>query len=186
VANEVPDFARAAGLDAVAPGGAPRAPRLFDGSCDSAWEILRTIPDPEIPVVSVVDLGIVRAVEINGETLRVTMTPTYAGCPATELIQREIRENLQQAGAAGVEITLALSPAWTTDWITPSARLALQRYGIAPPCATRDAHTMAFKPRCPRCASTQTELVSAFGATPCKALFRCVACGEPFDYFKPL
>ncbi len=178
-------FAHVAGLDAVLPSALADAPQ-FDGSLDSAWEILRAIPDPEIPVISIVDLGIVRAVGLIANGVRVTVTPTYAGCPATELIQREIIDALTRAGVSQVELAISLTPAWTTDWIAPAAREALNRYGIAPPCATREAHTLAFKPRCPRCASIHTELVSAFGATPCKALFRCISCREPFDYFKPL
>jgi ring-1,2-phenylacetyl-CoA epoxidase subunit PaaD len=136
------------------------------------WSVLREVSDPEIPVVSVVDLGIVRSVEGD----RVVITPTYTGCPATQVIERDIRAALDAAGYRDVRIETVLSPPWTTDWISGEGRAKLHAYGIAPP--TRQAV------ECPQCGSTQTEEISRFGSTPCKALWRCTACAEPFDLFK--
>lgn len=159
-----------------------------------AWEILKRVPDPEIPVISVTELGIVRDVQVSDADVDVVVTPTYSGCPATEAIERSIREALSAAGAAQVRVTTQLSPAWTTDWITPAARDKLRAYGIAPPgpvVAPPAGQPLRFMPRpaqadCPRCGSADTERLSAFGATACKALYRCRACREPFEYFKPL
>jgi ring-1,2-phenylacetyl-CoA epoxidase subunit PaaD len=136
------------------------------------WAVLNEVADPEIPVVSVVELGIVRSVEPD----RVVITPTYTGCPATQVIERDIRDALDAAGYRRVAIATALSPAWTTDWITPEGRSKLRAYGIAPP--TRAGV------ECPQCGSSDTEEISRFGSTPCKALWRCRACAEPFDLFK--
>ncbi len=137
------------------------------------WSVLKTVPDPEIPVVSVVDLGIVRGVEAG----RVLITPTYSGCPATEVIERSIREALDAAGYRAIAVETVLAPPWTTDWISDSAREKLEAYGIAPP-------ELAAAATCPRCGSTDTEQVSRFGSTPCKAQWRCRSCLEPFDRFK--
>ena len=135
--------------------------------------VLATVMDPEIPVVSVVDLGIVRDVTAD----RVRITPTYSGCPATEVIERTIREALDAAGYRDVAIETELSPPWTTDWITDQGKAALKAYGIAPP-------ELAKVATCPQCGSTDTEEVSRFGSTPCKAQWRCKTCLEPFDRFK--
>lgn len=159
-----------------------------------AWDILKRVPDPEIPVISVTELGIVRDVRVSDADVDVVVTPTYSGCPATEAIERSIREALGAAGARHVRVTTQLSPAWTTDWITAEARDKLREYGIAPPGPVAVApagQPLRFMPRpaqadCPRCGSTDTERLSAFGATACKALYRCRACREPFEYFKPL
>ena len=137
------------------------------------WAVLKGVPDPEIPVVSVLDLGIVRSVEED----KVTITPTYSGCPATQFIEQSIREALDAAGYRDVEIETALSPPWTTDWISEEGKEKLRAYGIAPP-------ELAKAATCPRCGSTDTEEVSRFGSTPCKAQWRCKACLEPFDRFK--
>ena len=137
------------------------------------WEVLAGVPDPEIPVVSIVDLGIVRAVTDQ----QVTITPTYSGCPATAFIERSVREALDASGYRDVAVETTLSPAWTTDWISESGKDALRRYGIAPP-------ELAKAATCPQCGSTDTEEVSRFGSTPCKAQWRCKACLEPFDRFK--
>jgi ring-1,2-phenylacetyl-CoA epoxidase subunit PaaD len=151
------------------------------------WAVLATGSDPEIPVVSVVDLGIVREVEVGPVGVRIVITPTYAGCPATEVIRADITRALATAGIAQVTTETRLAPSWTTDWIAPAAREALRAYGIAPPCAVaQEQATLAFRPACPRCGSHHTELLSRFGATPCKALYRCLHCCEPFDFFKPL
>jgi len=173
-----------------------------------AW--LESVMDPEVPVVSVVGLGIVRDVvwhDTRGEQagagmgrLQVIVTPTYSGCPATEVIAQSIRAELQLHGVDMVEVTTRLSPAWTTDWMTTTAREALRQYGIAPPVgpapgradgsqvidiasllSTRDRPAVP----CPQCGSTRTRLLSQFGSTACKALYRCNSCLEPFDYFKP-
>jgi ring-1,2-phenylacetyl-CoA epoxidase subunit PaaD len=143
--------------------------------------VLADVPDPEIPAVSVIDLGIVR--DIDAETATVVVTPTYTGCPATVVIERSIRAALDAAGLAKVAIRQRLDPPWTTDWITDAGREKLRAYGIAPPPAS--ASLRAAQPVvCPRCASAATEEISRFGSTPCKALWRCQACGEPFDTFK--
>jgi ring-1,2-phenylacetyl-CoA epoxidase subunit PaaD len=136
------------------------------------WEVLRQVPDPEIPVVSVVDLGIVRAVTPD----KVTITPTYTGCPATQVIERDIRDALDAAGYRQVAIETVLSPPWTTEWISEEGKARLEAYGIAPPGRS--------EVRCPQCGSAETEEISRFGSTPCKALWRCRACAEPFDLFK--
>lgn len=157
-----------------------------------AWEVLRRVPDPEIPVISVTDLGIVREVVAGDEGVEVVVTPTYAGCPATEVIRASIEEALRAAGAVSVRISTRLDPPWTTDWIAPEARKRLREYGIAPPHALPlDEQPIMFAPRllpveCPRCGSSDTERLSQFGATACKALYRCRTCREPFEYFKPL
>jgi ring-1,2-phenylacetyl-CoA epoxidase subunit PaaD len=161
--------------------------QTWDGSVAGLWTLVARIPDPEIPVISIVDLGIVRDIHLTDGSVTVTMTPTYAGCPATEVIRHEIETTLRAVGINSVTVQLQLAPAWTTDWITPAAREALRRYGIAPPCAVAESNRpVHFRPACPRCGSHQTALLSAFGATPCKALYRCNACREPFDFFKPL
>ena len=136
------------------------------------WAVLAEVADPEIPVISVVELGIVRSVEPD----RVVITPTYTGCPAAQVIERDIRAALDAAGYRRVRIETILSPAWTTDWISPEGRRKLRAYGIAPP--TRSAV------ECPQCGSAETEEISRFGSTPCKSLWRCRACAEPFDLFK--
>jgi ring-1,2-phenylacetyl-CoA epoxidase subunit PaaD len=136
------------------------------------WAVLAEVADPEIPVISVIELGIVRSVEPH----RVVVTPTYTGCPATQVIERDIRAALDAAGYRQVRIDTALSPAWTTDWISEEGRAKLLAYGIAPP--RRQAVL------CPQCGSSDTEEISRFGSTPCKALWRCRACAEPFDLFK--
>lgn len=155
-----------------------------------AWDILKRVPDPEIPVISVIELGIVREVLADDDGVDVIVTPTYSGCPATEAIERSIREALSAAGAGAVRVTTRLAPPWTTDWIEADAREKLRAYGIAPPGARAAEATqpLAFVPRiaCPRCGSRDTERLSQFGATACKALHRCRACREPFEYFKPL
>ena len=140
---------------------------------DDIRAVLETVMDPEIPVVSVVDLGIVRDVADD----RVTITPTYSGCPATEVIERSIREALDAAGYRGVKVETELSPPWSTDWITDKGKAALNAYGISPP-------ELAKAATCPQCGSTETEEVSRFGSTPCKAQWRCKDCLEPFDRFK--
>jgi ring-1,2-phenylacetyl-CoA epoxidase subunit PaaD len=159
-------------------------------TAEQAWEVLRHVPDPEIPAISVTDLGIVRDVRARSDGIDVVVTPTYSGCPATEVIEQSIRDALTSAGAREVRVETRLAPPWTTDWIAADARERLREYGIAPPGARVAAGTapLAFMPRieCPRCGSRATERLSQFGSTACKALYRCRDCLEPFEYFKPI
>lgn len=157
---------------------------------DQAWDILDRVPDPEIPVISVTELGIVRDVQAAADGVDVVVTPTYSGCPATDVIERSICDALSAAGARAVRVRRQLSPAWSTDWMSATARERLREFGIAPPgdVAAAETQPLHFAPRivCPRCASSNTERLAQFGSTACKALYRCRACREPFDYFKPL
>lgn len=156
----------------------------------TVWDILSRVPDPEIPAVSVVDLGIVREVRLDRGALEVVITPTYSGCPATDVIARDVTAALRKNGYPDARVTTALSPAWTTDWITDAGREKLRAFGIAPPprMARRIKSLLGEDPAvsCPRCGSADTRKVSNFGSTPCKAHFTCNACLEPFDYFKCL
>lgn len=156
---------------------------------DRAWEVLRSIPDPEIPVLSIVDLGVVRRVDWGQGGLQVDVTPTYSGCPAAELILAQVRQALVSAGFESADVNEVLAPPWTTDWISEHGREKLRGYGIAPPEQATGRRGL-FGPRvsvaCPRCGSRSTDCVSEFGSTPCKAQYRCLQCLEPFDYFKCL
>ena len=148
------------------------------------FEILSHVPDPEIPCVSIIDLGIVREVRV-GEPSSVVITPTYTGCPATLAMHAAIRVALDSAGLADVRVETTLSPPWTTDWISDEGREKLHAYGIAPPPKGAGKHSLRDEQaECPRCGSSRTEEISRFGSTPCKSLNRCLACGEPFDRFK--
>ena len=154
-----------------------------------AWNALRTVEDPEIPAISIVELGLVRFVNAQPSGwLEVGLSPTYVGCPATEVIRRAAKDALQEAGVGDVEVTHVLSPAWSSDWITEVGRRKLHAYGIVPPEHTvsnmRDILRADRPVACPRCQSVDTERLSEFGSTPCKALHRCRACLEPFEYFK--
>ena len=152
------------------------------------WAILESVKDPEIPVLSVVDLGIAREVNVFDEAVEVVITPTYSGCPATSTIEHDIYNALEQHGFFGSQITTVLSPPWTTDWMTESGRRKLREYGIAPPeKGTGDKRALIGRQpdiACPHCGSGETELISEFGSTACKSLYRCTSCLEPFDYFK--
>lgn len=156
-----------------------------------AWRVLGAVPDPEIPVISVCELGIVREVRTDEDAVTVVVTPTYSGCPATELIAQSIRDALTGAGARQVTVETQLAPAWTTDWIAPEAARRLESYGIVPP-GTQSAdgsQAIRFVPKaltCPRCGSKRTTRLAEFGSTACKALWRCEDCREPFEYFKPI
>lgn len=155
----------------------------------AAWAVLDGVLDPEVPVLSVCDLGIVREVTVRENGTDVVLTPTYSGCPATEVIADSVREALESAGFGPVQVEQRLAPAWSSDWISEQGREKLRRYGIAPPsgnAAVLPIRLMARGIPCPRCESLQTERLSAFGATACKALYRCLACREPFEYFKPI
>lgn len=159
-----------------------------------AWAVLGQVLDPEVPALSVCDLGIVREVRFDAAGLTVWLTPTYSGCPATEAIESAVRDALQLAGFGAVRTELRRAPAWTTDWISPEGRAKLKAYGIAPPAHLQAAPDGTMPIRimrresvaCPRCESTDTERLSAFGSTACKALYRCRACREPFEHFKPI
>ncbi|MDB5193477.1 MAG: paaJ [Segetibacter sp.] len=150
------------------------------------WELLDQVYDPEVPVLSIVDLGIVRKVEIEGLVVTITITPTYSGCPAMDVISMNIRLHLLQNGITDIKIVQALSPAWTTDWMTEKGKQKLKAYGIAPPVGKSfDQQWMEdVQVECPNCRSNNTRLLSEFGSTSCKALFQCNDCKEPFDYFK--
>lgn len=153
-------------------------------SAGDIWRLLEDVPDPEIPAVSVVDLGIVRGVEQAGDEVVVTVTPTYSGCPATAAIRLDIEKALRARGFDRVRVESRLAPPWTTDWISAEGRAKLRAYGIAPPEPGGCAGTAAAPVACPRCGSLRTERVSQFGSTPCKAQHRCADCLEPFDRFK--
>jgi len=147
-------------------------------STDMIWDWLGQVPDPEIPVISVVDLGIVRDVRWDDDTVEVAVTPTYSGCPATTVISLDIETALRDRGLDKVRIKTQISPPWTTDWMSDAGRAKLLKYGIAPPRASGGPEA------CPHCASANVSRISQFGSTPCKALWRCNDCREPFDYFK--
>ena len=159
------------------------------------WSWLGEVADPEIPVISIVDLGIVRDVAIDGAACVVTITPTYSGCPAMQVIAESVTDALHAHGVADVRLVNQLSPAWTTDWMSDAGKAALKGYGIAPPMQqTIDISGLRNSVKrgafvvpavtCPNCGSTHTQLTSQFGSTPCKALYKCLDCREPFDYFK--
>ncbi|MDO9403258.1 MAG: 1,2-phenylacetyl-CoA epoxidase subunit PaaD [Polaromonas sp.] len=163
-----------------------------------AWAVLAEVPDPEVPAISVCDLGIVRdVIALDGGGLEVVLTPTYSGCPATEVIEESVLKAIEDAGLGTATVRLQRAPAWTTDWITPEGREKLRAYGIAPPGVAmqagqgtplrlyaRGSSTPALQ--CPRCNSFHTEQLAAFGSTACKALYRCLSCKEPFEHFKPI
>jgi ring-1,2-phenylacetyl-CoA epoxidase subunit PaaD len=150
----------------------------------SAVDVAASVVDPEIRVLTIADLGVLRDVSVDGEHVTVTITPTYSGCPAMDVIRADIRRALAGAGYSDVEVRTSLSPAWSTDWISDAGRSKLAAAGIAPP--GRGAVALRLSVRCPRCGSPDTEELSRFGSTACKALWRCRACTEPFDHVKAL
>jgi len=152
---------------------------------EAIWTCLDEVPDPELPAISITDLGIVREVRQEGGAVVVALTPTYSGCPATAVIEADVTRALHEYGIERVRIERRLAPAWTTDWITPRGRARLEAHGIVPPASLADGPLVSVIVRCPRCASSRTSEVSRFGSTPCKALYRCEDCREPFDYVKP-
>jgi ring-1,2-phenylacetyl-CoA epoxidase subunit PaaD len=177
--------------------------------CEAAWAVLDGVLDPEVPALSVCDLGIVRDVVEHDDGLEIVLTPTYSGCPATEVITQDVLRALERAGQGPARVSLQRAPAWSSDWISEAGRRKLRAYGIAPPAGpsagsciagqvglggasqrplrlVRGAATPAAVVACPRCDSPSTERLSAFGSTACKALYRCLACREPFEYFKPI
>jgi len=158
----------------------------FSDEEEEIWNLLSSVNDPEIPVLSVLDLGIVRDVKINDKRVEVIITPTYSGCPAMDFIGMNIRRALIKNGFEEIKITHQLSPAWTTDWMTEEGKDKLKAYGIAPPVGkTFDKkYLQNLQVECPHCHSINTKVISEFGSTACKALYKCEDCGEPFDYFK--
>ena len=154
----------------------------------SAWDVAATVVDPEIPVLTIEDLGVLRTVDERDGRVRVDLTPTYSGCPAIDAMRDDVRTALEGAGYHDVEVRTVLSPAWTTDWMTADGKRKLHEYGITPPNSRaadgRTALRMAVK--CPRCDSLDTVELARFGSTSCKALYECRSCLEPFDFFKVL
>jgi ring-1,2-phenylacetyl-CoA epoxidase subunit PaaD len=159
-----------------------------EGFREAVWALLEEVPDPEIPVLTILDLGIVRDVlfspprEGSGEAIEIIITPTYSGCPAMDAISMDIKLKMLEHGYKNFKVTQSLSPAWTTDWMTESGKQKLEAYGIAPPKKSTDYSDN--NPECPQCKSDNTKLLSQFGSTACKALYQCDDCKEPFDYFK--
>ncbi|MFM7301043.1 MAG: 1,2-phenylacetyl-CoA epoxidase subunit PaaD [Crocinitomicaceae bacterium] len=153
------------------------------------WDLLEEVSDPEVPVLSVVDLGVVRNVSIQEESVHITITPTYSGCPAMKTMEDDIRKKMADNHINKVSFETVLSPAWTTDWLSENGRIKLKEYGIAPPENEVDKRVLFSEPTrvsCPKCDSTDTRMVSQFGSTACKAHYRCNSCQEPYDYFKCL
>jgi ring-1,2-phenylacetyl-CoA epoxidase subunit PaaD len=169
------------------------APEMM--ALDRAWAVSSAVADPELPVVTIGDLGIVRDVDLDAQgCVHVTLTPTYSGCPATAVIRHDVIGALHEAGFDRVDVRTALAPAWTTDWITDAGRRKLTEHGIVPPSGvsahpsgvgTRRPVDLQLAMRCPRCGSLDTKLVSRFGSTACQAMYRCTSCLEPFDAVKP-
>lgn len=175
------------------PAGDAVARDLDEGASRRAWRVAAAVTDPEIPVLTIEDLGVLRAVDVDatGRAVRVTITPTYSGCPAMDAIRDDLTLALTAAGFADVHIDLALAPAWTTDWMSETGREKLRRYGIAPPTGSAAARgagpvRVQLAVKCPRCGSLRTREIARFGSTSCKALFECLDCLEPFDSFKVL
>ena len=151
-----------------------------------AWAAAAAVVDPEIPVLTVADLGVLREVRVENGAVEAFITPTYSGCPAMDMISLEVELALERAGFHAPKVTRVISPAWTTDWISREGKEKLARFGIAPPKAKAGRRALFGEEcvKCPRCGSDETSRISEFGSTPCKALYRCTACAEPFDYFK--
>lgn len=162
---------------------------VLDQQTVQLWDIIREVPDPEIPVLTLTDLGIVKDIRYDGNEVEVTITPTYVGCPAMKVFEDDIIAALNEGGYPHVKVNTVLSPAWSTDWISEEGKRKLREYGIAPPQGSADKSSLTGEAKnveCPRCNSTNTKLISQFGSTPCKALYQCSDCHEPFDYFKCL
>ena len=163
-------------------------PAITDISLQKIWSILATVTDPEVPVLSVTDLGIIRDVRQHDTQIEIVITPTYSGCPAMDMIRMNIRIELLQHGYENIKITTVLSPAWTTDWMSESGKQKLKEYGIAPPNPKQQVCSQELFAeeaiQCPHCSSYNTRRISEFGSTACKSLYQCNDCYEPFDYFK--
>jgi ring-1,2-phenylacetyl-CoA epoxidase subunit PaaD len=153
-----------------------------EGFREAIWTLLEEVCDPEVPVLSILDLGIVRDVKINNDEIEIIITPTYSGCPAMDAISMDIKFKLIENGFTKIKITSVLTSVWTTDWMTEVGKEKLKAYGIAPPKFSKDFSNDL--PECPQCKSADTKLLSQFGSTACKALYQCNDCKEPFDYFK--
>ena len=153
---------------------------------NKAWKLMEDVYDPEIPVLSIIDLGIIRDIQLSNDAIEIFITPTYSGCPAMDMISMNIRMALLEHGFTNIKITQQLSPAWTTDWMTEHGNEKLKAYGIAPPVGKSfdQKYLEDLKVECPLCHSQNTKLISQFGSTACKALYQCNDCLEPFDYFK--
>jgi ring-1,2-phenylacetyl-CoA epoxidase subunit PaaD len=166
---------------------AQRAESANTQTVQQVWTWLKAVPDPEIPVLSIVDLGIVRGVAVTADSITVEVAPTYSGCPATEVIEKSIVDSLLARGTVNVVLKRVLSPPWSTAWITEEGREKLYAYDIAPPAESASKRSIFGGDKaiaCPRCSATSTTLVSEFGSTPCKAAYKCDDCFEPFEYFK--
>lgn len=173
----------------MAPAAIPDSVAMLDAERlrAKAWEAAARVVDPEVPVLTIADLGILRSVHWDGESVEAVITPTYSGCPAMNMIAVEVDLELEKAGFAKRRVKSVLSPAWTTDWMSEEGKAKLAAYGIAPPKVASNGRGVFFGVEiitCPRCSSNQTTRISEFGSTACKALWRCDACREPFDYFK--
>lgn len=171
-------------------GTAPKSASAL-GPDATPWDLAADVNDPEIPALSIADLGVLRAVETSddGRDVTITITPTYSGCPAMKAIEHDLHRVFEQAGYRRVTVDVVLTPAWTTEWITPHGLQVLQDSGITPPTGTRAVSgpvRVELSVRCPHCGGFDTEMLSRFGSTACKALYRCNSCREPFDWFKPL
>lgn len=169
--------------------GASIENRPADAESRAAWDVAATVSDPEIPVLTIEDLGVLRTVHADGSQVVATITPTYSGCPAMHAISDDVRTVLQEAGFADVEVRTVLAPAWTTDWMSDEGKRKLKEFGIAPPEGAAGGCPVArmrlvLRIQCPHCGSRNTREISRFGSTSCKALYECLACKEPFDYFK--
>jgi len=163
------------------------ADALLDANLrERAWQAASRVVDPEIPVLTIADLGVLRSVEVKQGHIEVAITPTYSGCPAMNMIALEIELALEKEGFRDASVRIVLSPAWTTDWMSEEGRRKLKAYGIAPPEKAAGRRALFGQPEiaCPQCGSKDTQQISEFGSTACKALWRCKSCGEPFDYFK--
>ena len=162
--------------------------RPADPVAAAAWDVAATVCDPEIPVLTIEDLGVLRHVDVTADGVRVAITPTYSGCPAMDAIRDDLTAALHGAGYAEVQVSLELAPAWTTDWMSVDGRAKLNAYGIAPPSGSAPAGPVrvGLSVKCPQCSSLNTRELSRFGSTSCKALWVCGDCREPFDYFKVL
>lgn len=176
---------RAEALEAVL-GPAPVAVPEEGTDLERAWAAASTVCDPELPVLSIADLGVLRDVRVVDGTVTVVITPTYSGCPMMQIMERDVAAAVRAAGFSTVRVHTTLTPAWTTDWISADGRRRLEEFGIAPPTGTRPVGPIqgGLHVRCPHCRSLNTREISRFGSTACKAIYACRACGEPFDYFK--
>ncbi len=158
-----------------------------DQQTTQLWELIKEVPDPEIPVLTLFDLGIVREIEMVDDHVEVTITPTYTGCPAMKTFEDDIKAKLNDNGYHLVTVKTVLSPAWSTDWMTEEGKDKLMKYGISPAQGSADKSDLtevAKNVQCPLCSATNTRMISQFGSTPCKSLYQCEECKEPFDYFK--